>query len=57
MSQEDVQKIITYYERKKQQLYEDLELVTHSVTKSAILHEISKIEKALADKEAHRSSF
>lgn len=50
MSKEDAQKVIQYYEEKLVQLHEDLEVVNHSVTKAAIMQEIIKIEKALADR-------
>lgn len=50
MSQEDAQKVVHYYEEKLVQLHEDLEMVNHSVSKAAIIQEIIKIEKALADK-------
>ncbi|MBN8253863.1 hypothetical protein [Priestia flexa] len=50
MSQSDARKVVHYYEEKLVQLHEDLEVVNYSVTKTAIMQEIIKIEKALADK-------
>lgn len=50
MSQSDAQKVVHYYEEKLVQLHTDLKVVNHSVTKTAIMQEIIKIEKALANK-------